>query len=105
VYILVDALDEYPDKERNILLGYLFALGPTVNLMLTSRPQVTIEGVGSTSRLQNLEIRATEDDIRRHVDAQISECRQLSKHIENRPDLREEIDARIVQRNDGMCVH
>lgn len=38
VFIVVDALDEYPEEQRDTLLHCLSALGPTVNLMFTSRP-------------------------------------------------------------------
>ncbi|KAJ6517615.1 hypothetical protein DFH09DRAFT_1332314 [Mycena vulgaris] len=105
VYIVVDALDEYPEKERDIFLGHLFSLDPTrVNLMLTSRPHIKIEDVGSNSDLQTLEIRAMEGDIRLLVDAQISRSRQLSKHIHSRPELRKEIETGIVGRNGGMFL-
>ncbi|KAJ7832561.1 hypothetical protein B0H14DRAFT_2304714, partial [Mycena olivaceomarginata] len=37
VYILVDAVDECPEDQRQILLEHLAGLGPTINLMITSR--------------------------------------------------------------------
>ncbi|KAJ7807561.1 hypothetical protein B0H14DRAFT_2381207, partial [Mycena olivaceomarginata] len=36
VFILLDALDEYPDGNRDTLLCHLWRLGPTIQLMLTS---------------------------------------------------------------------
>jgi hypothetical protein len=106
VYLVIDALDEYPEKERDIFLRHLLCLDPTrVSLMLTSRPHIKIEEIGSNSNLQTVEIRATEGDIRLLVDAQISQCRQLSKHIQSRPELRKEIETGIVRRNGGMCVY
>jgi Cdc6-like AAA superfamily ATPase len=41
VYIVVDAVDEYPETQRQMLMEYLAELGPTVNLMITSRPHIT----------------------------------------------------------------
>ncbi|KAJ7499628.1 hypothetical protein FB451DRAFT_958530, partial [Mycena latifolia] len=102
VFILVDALDEYPERQRDALLRRISALGTTVNLMLTSRHNIKIDHIIPDSSLQILEIRATGDDICRHIDAQISQCSQFSKLIKNRPGLREEIVARITQRSDGM---
>ncbi|KAJ7453168.1 hypothetical protein FB451DRAFT_1565720 [Mycena latifolia] len=104
VFIIVDAVDEYPEQHRHILLRHLSSLtvGSTVKLMLTSRPHVNINRV--IGNLETLEIRATEDDIRRHVDAEILKSSRLSKHTENRPDLREEIDEVIVRRSDGMFL-
>jgi DNA-binding transcriptional regulator YdaS (Cro superfamily) len=100
VHIIVDAIDEYTEAHRRILLEYLAVMGPTVNLMITSRPHISPE-----SCLRNLslvEIRANEDDVRRYVDAQISLSSRLSKHVQNRPDLREEIHSKITRSVDGM---
>ncbi|KAJ7453166.1 hypothetical protein FB451DRAFT_1565719 [Mycena latifolia] len=104
VFIVVDAVDEYPEQHRHILLRHLSSLteGSTVKLMLTSRPHLNIKQV--IGNLETLEIFATEDDIRRHVDAEILKSSHLSKHIENRPDLREEIHEVIVRRSDGMFL-
>ncbi|KAJ7453163.1 hypothetical protein FB451DRAFT_1520328 [Mycena latifolia] len=104
VFIIVDAVDEYPEQHRHILLRHLssFTVRSTVKLMLTSRPNLNINQV--IGNLETLEIRATEDDIRRHVDAEILKSSRLSKHTENRPDLREEIDEVIVRRSDGMFL-
>ncbi|KAJ7706762.1 ankyrin repeat-containing domain protein [Mycena rosella] len=104
VFIIVDAVDEYPEKQRHALLRYLSALTTesTVNLMLTSRPHLNLIHV--IKNLRTLEIRATMDDIRRHVDAEILKSPRLSRHIENRPQLREEIEDSIVLRSDGMFL-
>ncbi|KAJ7118107.1 ankyrin repeat-containing domain protein [Mycena epipterygia] len=78
VFILVDALDEYPEMQRDVLLRLLCTLGPGVNLLVTSRPHITIDHVTLSSR--------------------------LSKHIRSSPDLREAIEAKIIQRSDGMFL-
>ncbi|KAJ6521467.1 hypothetical protein DFH09DRAFT_939032 [Mycena vulgaris] len=102
VFIVVDALDEYPDQQRDILLHSLSSLGPTVNLMLTSRPHININHI--IGNAETLKIKATEDDIRRHVTAEILRSSRLLRHIEDRPDLREEIQTTIVRQSDGMWV-
>ncbi|KAJ7481671.1 ankyrin repeat-containing domain protein [Mycena latifolia] len=104
VFIVVDALDEYPEQQRSILLGHLSSLttGSTVSLMLTSRPHININYVAEI--LQILEIRATEEDIRRYIDAAVLKSSRLSKHIENNSSLREEIEEIIVRRSDGMFL-
>ncbi|KAJ7453123.1 ankyrin repeat-containing domain protein [Mycena latifolia] len=104
IFIVVDAIDEYPEELRNILLTHLSALGPTVNLMLTSRPHIKIEHILVNSALETLEIRATADDIRRYIAGQILKSPRLSKHVKNCPALREEIEATIVRRSDGMFL-
>lgn len=100
VFILVDALDEYPEAQRDVFLRLLSTLGPGTNLLVTSRSHITIDHV---TVFETLEIRAREVDIRRYLQEQMKSSR-LSKHIRNSPDLRETIETTIVQRSDGMCV-
>ncbi|KAJ7706667.1 ankyrin repeat-containing domain protein [Mycena rosella] len=102
VYLIVDALDEYPEDNRHILLKNLLALGQTVHLMLTSRPHINIHTTFES--VQILEIRATADDVRHYVDEQISKSSRLSSHIKSQPYLREEIETHIVGRSDGMFL-
>ncbi|KAJ7028112.1 ankyrin repeat domain-containing protein [Mycena alexandri] len=102
VYIVVDAVDEYPETQRQILFEYLAEMGPTVNLMITSRPHITPD-----SALPNpatVEIRANEDDVGRYVDAQIRRSPRLSKHVQSRINLREEIHSAITSTVDGMFL-
>ncbi|KAF8164363.1 ankyrin repeat-containing domain protein [Mycena galopus ATCC 62051] len=95
VFIIVDAVDEYPDTQWWILLHQLTAMGSTTNLMITSRPHITPDT--SLPNLAVLEIRATEDDVRRYIDAQIQMAPRLSKHVGVRPALREEILSRRIE--------
>ncbi|KAJ6594778.1 hypothetical protein B0H19DRAFT_975013, partial [Mycena capillaripes] len=102
VYIVIDAMDEYLEAQRQILLKYMTMMGPTVNLMITSRPHIALD-----STLPNpdiLEIHATEGDIRRYVDAQINMSFRLMKHVQNRAGLQEEIHSKITGTVDGMFL-
>ncbi|KAJ7136752.1 ankyrin repeat-containing domain protein [Mycena epipterygia] len=101
IFFVVDALDEYPEDERNILLEYLGMLRPAVNLMITSRPHVSL---GCFPSLETIEIRATEGDIRQYLDMHILKSKRLSKHVETRPELREEIQSNIISNVDGMFL-
>jgi hypothetical protein len=99
VYIIVDAIDEYPEVQRRILLKYLAAMGPSINLMVTSRPHI----YSPLPNLETLDIRATREDIRAYVDAQIDFWPRLSKHVQSQPELREDIHSKISSRTvDGM---
>ncbi|KAJ7604227.1 ankyrin repeat-containing domain protein [Mycena polygramma] len=102
VFIIVDGLDEYSETQRDILLHYLWALGPSVKLLLTSRPHITIHHV--IPSYKTLEIRATGDDIRKFLNGQISKSSRLSKHISNSPNLHQDLEATIVERSDGMFL-
>ncbi|KAJ6564609.1 ankyrin repeat-containing domain protein [Mycena capillaripes] len=61
--------------------------------------------VSSLPKLEILEIHANDDDLRKYVHAQIQISPRLSKHVQKRPELREEIDAKISGRTvDGMFL-
>ncbi|KAJ7336849.1 hypothetical protein DFH08DRAFT_749112, partial [Mycena albidolilacea] len=102
VYIVVDAVDEYPEAQRRILCEYLGRMGSTVNLMTTSRPHITPESF--LPNLSTLEICASKEDIERYVDAQIQISSRLSKHVQIRPDLQEQIHLGITCAVDGMFL-
>ncbi|KAJ7474907.1 ankyrin repeat-containing domain protein [Mycena latifolia] len=101
VFILVDALDEYPENQRGVLLRNLSNLGPNVSLMLTSRPHIDIGGFANPDPL---EIRASEDDIRQYVHAQVALSPRLNDHIKKRPDLLTEIETKVVSGSEGMFL-
>ncbi|KAJ7336936.1 ankyrin repeat-containing domain protein [Mycena albidolilacea] len=102
VYIIVDAIDEYPDGQQWILLQRLAAMGPTVNLMITSRPNIT--PYASLPNLKAVDIHATEEDLRTYVDAEIQSSRRLSRHVQTRPELQDEIHSKISCIADGMFL-
>ncbi|KAJ7018196.1 hypothetical protein C8F04DRAFT_397634, partial [Mycena alexandri] len=103
VFIIVDALDEYPEFQRDILLKQLAAMGSNVNLMITSRPNISPE-LFSFPNLETLEIHAEAGDIRAYIDSQIELSSRLSKHIRKKPVLRKEIHAKITDTVDGMFL-
>ncbi|KAJ7444159.1 hypothetical protein FB451DRAFT_1413275 [Mycena latifolia] len=102
IFIVIDALDEYPENYRHRFLKYLGTLGPTVNIMMTSRPHINLDS--QLPNLKTIEIRATEDDIHKYVNAQIQNSVRLSKHIHTRPELCNEIQAIIGENAKGMFL-
>ncbi|KAJ7154153.1 hypothetical protein C8R46DRAFT_1118835 [Mycena filopes] len=104
VFIVVDALDEYPEDQRDVLLHCLTTLGANVHLLFTCRPHINVDHIISPDDLETLEIRANEDDIRRYIDAQIARSWRLSRHIKSCPELRVEIQRRIAARSDGIFL-
>jgi hypothetical protein len=100
VYIIVDAVDEYPEMQRGILFKHLGKMGPTVNFMVTSRPHISPDS--SLPNPSTLEIYANESDIRSYVEAQIKQSPRLTRHVESTINLREEILSKISRTVDGM---
>jgi hypothetical protein len=100
VYFIIDALDEYPEHPRHLFLEYLGTLGPQVHIMMTSRPHLDLGAVFPGLRM--IEIQATEEDIYRYLAMQIKNSPRLSKHIQTRPELVDEIQSKIVANCKGM---
>ncbi|KAJ7445350.1 hypothetical protein B0H11DRAFT_431348 [Mycena galericulata] len=106
VFIVIDAIDEYPEDQRFILLKHLaeqMGLSLSVNLLVTSRPHVP---AGPTlPNVETLEIGAMPEDIQKFVNAQIDLSSHLSKHIRKQPKLREDIHSKISSKSvDGMFL-
>lgn len=102
VYIVVDAVDEYPETHRRTLFKQLRTLGSTVTLMITSRSHIPPSP--SLPNVKTLAIRAQNQDIAAYIDAQIETSPRLSKHVQMLTELREEIHSKITGLVDGMYV-
>ncbi|KAJ7291196.1 ankyrin repeat-containing domain protein [Mycena rebaudengoi] len=100
VYIVVDALDETLEDNRQRLLKYLTDLGPDVCLMLTSRYDVSLPNITA----EMFEIRVPEEDIQKYVEHQINESTQLSLYVGTCSQLHEEIIAKILENADRMFL-
>ncbi|KAF7350253.1 NACHT and ankyrin domain protein [Mycena venus] len=103
VFIIIDAMDEYPESQRHILLEHLAEMGSKVNSMITSRPNISPEPF-SFPNLETLDIQATPEDIQAYIDAQIKISPRLSKHIQKKPVLRDEILTKITDTVAGMFL-
>jgi hypothetical protein len=101
VFVIVDAMDEFPELQREVLLQHLAAMGSNVNVMITSRPNISPE-LSSLPNLERLDIQAVPADIHRYIDAQIKLSPRLSKHIQEKPILQDEIHTKIIGTVDGM---
>ncbi|KAJ7193741.1 ankyrin repeat-containing domain protein [Mycena pura] len=99
-YLIIDGLDEYPEKERNVLLRYLAKCRASV--LMTSRPHTNPGFFFPDLSIQ--EIRATEADISRYLEARIVESPLLSRHIPAQPELYTEIESAILNSIDGMFL-
>ena len=100
-FMVVDALDEYSKTEykRNAFLNLLSILKEHCNIMLTSRPAVTVSDRFPKAR--HLEIRAREIDVRRYVKSQIP---MLAKCVRMKVELQKLIEDTIAEAVEGMYV-
>jgi hypothetical protein len=101
VFIIIDALDECQTTDgcrtRFLTEIFLAQAKSGANVFATSRfmPEVTEKFKGSIS----LEIRASEEDVRRYLDSHLF---RLPAFVSRRPDLQEEIKTGIVLLVKGM---
>jgi len=79
IFVVIDALDEYPEGDRSTLLEKLRELRPTINLMVTSRylDAIANEFEGSPQ----LEISANVEDVRAYIVGRISGEKRLSRFV------------------------
>jgi Cdc6-like AAA superfamily ATPase len=103
-FIIIDALDEcqVSDGGRQRLLVEMVDLQTKTgaNLLATSRfiPETVKKFEGRSTRL---EIRASDDDLRRYLDGHIS---RLPSFVSRSPDLQNQVKTAIINAVDGMYV-
>lgn len=104
LFLVIDALDECTESDgtRSVLASDLRKMLPHARFLFTSRRYNDIERLFDDC-LQ-LEIRASNDDIRRYITSQIICEPRLAKHIQADESLLELIMESIIRRSDGMLV-
>jgi hypothetical protein len=103
-FIIIDALDECTGGETSCT-KILFELGkiPNVRLMITGRPGVEHVVLSKCKDTATLEIRASDEDIRKAIDTQlITTTHTVSGAMEEDPTLRSDILDVIVIKASGM---
>lgn len=95
VFIVIDALDEVPDRQRKLFISSLRNIGNEVSLLVTSRPIGTITELFHDVIKQ--EIYPTENGIAIHVRNQIADDSGLSRRIGENPTLEQDIVAAVAE--------
>ncbi|THZ97806.1 ankyrin [Aureobasidium pullulans] len=101
-FILVDALDEFPETERQSLIRDLKTFTPDIQILVTSRNVPSIQ-----SHFQDaacMQIRAREEDVRIALVARIEDEEFLSSAVDVNPTLRDDIINAITQKTEGMFL-
>ena len=101
-YIVVDAVDECPERDntRSRFIQTVINSVTNLSLLVTSREIVTIgDDLGEPVKL---DIAASPDDVRSYVNEQCRLGGRLKKHIQEDPDLKDKITNVIMQNFDGM---
>ena len=95
VYIIIDALDEYPEHARINLLEALGSLSAKANVLITSRPLDNI--ARQLRRAAQLEIQAHADDVEMYIKERISESALLQRALSKDLSLEDSIIDQVTQ--------
>lgn len=94
-FIILDALDEYPEDLRDDLLSKLLELQPTASILVTMRLSENMPiQLDDQPRLQ---IRAKKDDIKAYVAHQVHTLGRLPKLVRGKPNLAEYITRKVAE--------
>jgi hypothetical protein len=101
VYVVIDALDECPDREgiRSQLIDFCYSLQGQTDLRFMATSRHIPDIVDKFRDMPQLEVRASNTDVKRYVIGQTS---RLANCIQRDNDLQELIQAKIVDAVDGM---
>lgn len=102
VYIVVDALDECNPKIRSKFIEKLRELPVNIRLLCTSRRLGDIQE--AFNDVPHLEIRASDEDVARYVEAQILQVPKLVKFCKKAGDLQSTMIEKLVVKAKGMYV-
>jgi hypothetical protein len=102
VFIIIDALDECTEINytRESFLAEIRKLQPTTHLLITSRHISTIER--EFEMAAHVEIRASDEDVRRYLESRIETEGRLWRLIKADPALQANIVNTIVESAKGM---
>jgi hypothetical protein len=102
-FIIIDALDECQtsDGGRRKLLSEIFSLQAKTGACFFATSRFIPEIKKEFERCVSIEIRASDDDVRRYLNGCMS---QLPSYVSRSSDLQEEIKTEIVNAVDGMYV-
>ncbi|KAL8910022.1 MAG: hypothetical protein Q9171_004682 [Xanthocarpia ochracea] len=104
LFLVVDALDECDTIGgiRSALPSELQKLLPKARFFFTSRYLTEIEHL--FNGCARLEIRASDQDIRRYISSQVACESRLAKHIEKDHSLLKDVEEAIIQKSAGMFL-
>jgi Cdc6-like AAA superfamily ATPase len=100
VYVVLDALDEFPEESQQELVEQLRALPSNVHILVTSRDLPTISDMFQED--ERLDIVADEGDMRACITRRISKSGTLNRLINKPPSLNQEVADSVIEKAHGM---
>lgn len=93
MFVVIDALDECTEAQRDILLDHVSRLHPWANVLITSR--VLGSDLERFTDVRILRISAIKADLRAYIKSRITSSRKLAENVKRKQELESEI-VRIV---------
>ncbi|KAI0873882.1 hypothetical protein GGS24DRAFT_461484 [Hypoxylon argillaceum] len=93
MFVVIDALDECTEAQRDILLDHVSRLHPWANVLITSR--VLGSDLERFTDVRILRIGAIKADLRAYIKSRITSSRKLAENVKRKQELESEI-VRIV---------
>jgi hypothetical protein len=99
-YIVIDALDEFPDNARDGLLNALVSL--QASLLITSRPSSAFYLLRDVEYIEITD--ENEQDIERFIDQRFKDSSNLTSLLREREQVRRQICAKLKEISKSMYV-
>ena len=99
-FVVVDALDECSDEIREQLVNELVSLKPSISLLVTSRPVLSIETMFREATI--IPIVPNENDLKIYIDRRLEIETKLHKIVQTDLLLQQEIKDTLIAKNQGM---
>ena len=100
IFVIIDALDEYPTTTASAFIDELHKLRSVANLLITSREVKSLEREFHDAI--HRKIMATNTDLEHYVRSKTQQDRRLALHIREDPSLQDDIVAKVVRNASGM---
>ncbi|KAI4264197.1 MAG: hypothetical protein L6R42_000683 [Xanthoria sp. 1 TBL-2021] len=102
VYLAIDALDECSEQVRDMFLTQMDALPENTRQLVTTRH---VDGIVNRYHdCPNIEIRATDVDLKKYITARIASNNRLMRHVREVPALEPAICEGVTSKADGMFL-
>ncbi|EMT70529.1 Ankyrin repeat domain-containing protein 50 [Fusarium odoratissimum] len=101
-FILIDALDECPEDNRDAFLRLASEVQTSAHLLITSR--MNLDLTESFDHLTQITIAAQASDVETYLDAKMKANARMRSHLARDKALRNDIINNLVEKTDGMFL-
>ncbi|KAI8725461.1 hypothetical protein NCS52_00117200 [Fusarium sp. LHS14.1] len=101
-YILVDALDECPEENRDAFIALAGQVQSFAHLLITSRPNLDL--ATSFGNLRQINVSAHPSDIEVYLNSQMGTSKRMASFMAKDPSLKGDIIQSLLQKANGMFL-